>query len=118
MNRSLSGLQLRAGILVHPNFVSNGHGPILCRIAPISAASSLKRNRAIKIAQPGNARRRILRIGRTVIFVSLRIGITRIIIVARVARVVVLRVAVWIVVAWIAAIGIVVAWIILRHGPV
>src|SRR5208283_3049150 len=60
MQGGLSCLQFRAGVLIHPKFVANGHGAILGGRAPIAGAARLQRDGTIGKADAGNARWRIV----------------------------------------------------------
>jgi hypothetical protein len=63
MNGRLPGLQFRSRIFVDPKFIADSNRTVFRRVAPVTAAASLKRDRAIEVAQSGNARRRILIVG-------------------------------------------------------
>src|SRR5438477_6783263 len=68
MNRSLSGLKLRAGVGVNPDLIADRNWPIPLCLGPFACSAGLKRNRTIEETQAGDARRRILPVfGRVVI---------------------------------------------------
>jgi hypothetical protein len=59
VKRSLSGLQLNAGILIAPNLVANGNRAILRRSGPVISSARLKRYVPVQIADARDARWRV-----------------------------------------------------------
>lgn len=59
MESRLPRLQFGAGIFVHPNLVSNGHGAIFGGIAPVALAARLQGNGTVYVANASDTRRRI-----------------------------------------------------------